>query len=141
MSQQREPGLVKRLELEARRISVQHRQLDEFYRLVVAAAAQGAQPLAEAFAHFAAALRAHFALEDSTHFPALHGSNPALLPVLERLVEDHVRFRAELDAIAALVAGASIDAAVGRLSTLAARLGRHEEEEETIFPGGGGTPA
>ena len=135
-------GLRYRVKRAARQIGEQHRHMEQLLAQLGAALERGERGESRHLLNrYRGALDAHFALEDSTHFPALHGSNPSLLPVLERLVEDHVRFRAELDAIAEFVAGASIDAAVGRLSTLAVRLGRHEEEEEAIFPGGGVAPA
>ena len=89
-----------RLGLEARRISHQHEQINKFYGLVAEAVRGGAPAEArDAFRHFHDALEAHFAVEERTHFPALHGMDPETDGELAALVREHHEFRRRLAAL------------------------------------------
>ena len=92
-----QPGLRLRVAIEQRRISSQHRQLDEIYALVVTALTE--QPLPEArqaFQRFRDAWEAHTSLEDGFYFPALHGLHPEIEPRLAVFAREHAGFRAKI---------------------------------------------
>ncbi len=128
-----QPGLRKRMELEARRISSQHRQLDAFFAAVVRAARSGVPADAQgAFLRFRDALYAHFSLEERTEFPALRGLRPDLGVELDALVAAHAAFQGELERLRLSLA-ASDGEAFRRLDALGARLAAHEETEERLF--------
>ena len=129
-----QPGLALRMQRERRVISAQHRQLDDFY-LRVAAAVDGDQPDAAraAFARFADALEAHFALEDGLYFPALRGLSPALGPTLEALCDEHQALRERLAHVARRIdAGVCADCAPS-LEDLAGDVAEHERREEELL--------
>ncbi len=129
-----QPGLRKRIELEARRISAQHRQLDALYAALVDALQSGAQEQArEDFLRLREALLAHFEVEERTEFPALHGLDPGTEPELDTLIDQHETFRSELRALADCFAAGDVDQAARRLDGLGDRLGEHERNEERLF--------
>jgi hypothetical protein len=129
-----QPGLALRMQREVRVISAQHRQLDEFYARV-ADAVHGDQPDAAraAFARFADALEAHFALEDGLYFPALRGLRPALGPDLEALCDEHQRLREALAGVARLVDAGACAACAPPLERLAGDMAEHEGREEGLL--------
>ncbi len=130
----RHPGLRKRMELEARRIFSQHRQLAELLRLVTDAACDGSTAEAcEAFGRFCDALESHFEIEESTHFPAIHGMDPESDARLVSLLDEHVAFRAQLSELRALLEGGSTDGLEQRIAGLSAQLESHELAEERLF--------
>lgn len=127
-------GLERRVAIEARRISSQHRQLDELYALLTRALAQGdAEGSRRGFQRFRDALEAHFAMEDEVHFPALHGLRPELETSLMELVADHRGFVGELDRVAAELEADELEAAAARLTSMANRLAAHEDREEAML--------
>ena len=129
-----QPGLALRMQRETRVISAQHRQLDDFY-LRVATAVHGDQPDAAraAFARFADALEAHFALEDGLYFPALRGLQPALGPDLEALCDEHQRLREDLAGVARLVDTGVCAECARPLDRLAGDIAEHEGREEGLL--------
>jgi hypothetical protein len=130
-----QPGLRKRLVLEARRISAQHRHLNEIYDALLAALGRGiARETGDALRRFADALRAHFDLEEGTHFPALHGLRPEVEPELTELVLEHRRFRSDLDRLAELFETEQVDALSSGIDALGRATATHEEREERLFP-------
>ena len=128
-----EPGLGKRIEHAARRISSQHRQLDEFYGLV-ATAIEEARPdeAAAAFRCFADALEAHFAMEENVHFPALHSLRPELAERLSSVESEHADLRERIAAVSDRLAGGDLSGAEGAFDLLVTRLAAHEGKEEGI---------
>lgn len=131
---QGEPGAKARMRLEARRISSQHRQLDELFGLVVGALAEGRLRRAEArFRHFQDAMEAHFSLEDEVYFPALHGLRRGLTPALEELSQEHARFRSELVRIADTFSRQDPDDCACQLDDLTKRIADHETREESLI--------
>lgn len=129
-----QPGLALRMKREARVISAQHRQLDDFYARV-ADAVHGNQPEAArtAFARFADALEAHLALEDGLYFPALRGLRPSLGRDLEALCDEHQQLREGLARVGRLIdAGVCADCAPP-LERLAGDIAEHEGREEGLL--------
>jgi len=131
-----QPGLRLRLRLrnEAQRLSTQHRQLDTFFEMVVVALERGSLQGARAsFIRFRDALEAHLTLEDQVFFPAFRGLRPALADTLTGLIEDHERFRRELDQLHDLLAVGSAEAFASGFDTLAEAVSVHERKEEKIL--------
>jgi hypothetical protein len=129
----RQPGLHLRAAIEHRRISSQHRQLDEIYSLVVTALHGDDLPAARvAFQRFRDAWEAHTSLEDSFYFPALHGLRPGLAPRLDGLVEEHAGFRRELDALEHHFARDDRAAIAVALDAFVGYVADHERREEAL---------
>lgn len=129
-------GLSRRLAIEARRISSQHRQLDELYGLLLGALDH--EPLASVrrgFERFRDALEAHFAMEDDVHFPAFHGLRPELEGRLTELVEEHKVMRKGLDEVQSHFRDGDLENGAKALDALVVRLARHEEVEEQLIGG------
>lgn len=129
-----QPGLEKRMGREARRISSQHQQLDALFGLVEGALERGDAREAEAsLTRFGDALEAHFSLEDSLYFPALHGMRPEFGAELDALSREHVELLRELEAVQRrLRDGVSGDCAAN-LDAFAERIARHESVEEELI--------
>lgn len=148
---ERQPGLERRMGREARRISGQHRQLDELYALVEERMRAGdAEGAGLAFQRFGDALEAHFSLEDSLYFPALHGMHPELEEPLAHLVREHVVLREQVGTVQSRLDARDLPGADTGLERLIPDLARHEEEEERLLaslqlrpgpPPSGGGPA
>lgn len=129
-------GLRRRVEIESRRIPSQHRQLDQFYGVLVDVLAhRDAAGSRTAFAHFADACRAHFAMEDEIYFPALHGLRPDLEHALTELVQEHRAMVRTLERLASLFEADRLAEAEGELDRLVTRLQAHEGREERILEG------
>ncbi|MCG8590102.1 MAG: hemerythrin domain-containing protein [Proteobacteria bacterium] len=127
-------GLRRRLPSEAERISSQHRQLGRFYAALRRAVANGSPAAARiAFTRFNDALRAHFTVEDSIFFPALHGLAPSFRGRLEQLAREHDVYRGRLDEWYAELARGQIGAIAADLDAFAAELGEHEQREEALL--------
>jgi hypothetical protein len=129
----RQPGLEMRVDREARRISNQHRQLDEFYGMVVSSLEGGMLARARSeFVRFHDALEAHFQVEEQIHFPALHGLAPELDAELASLVEEHREFRERLERLAELFERGDAARCGRELDGLVVELATHEGREERI---------
>ena len=121
---------------EARRISSQHRQLDELYAMVEDALRLGEPEAARlAFQRFADALEAHFSLEDGLYFPALHGLRPALAGPLAELAREHVRLREDASAVREHLDRDDLVGAAQALDRLIPALAKHEGVEEQLLAG------
>lgn len=130
----RQPGLRKRMQLEARRIFHQHEQLDSFFAMATAALGQADAGLArQAFRHFQDALEAHFEVEERTHFPAIHGLSPESDQQLAALVREHDAFRETLAGLATVVDAVDLEEANRRLHELGEKLLAHEQVEERLL--------
>jgi hypothetical protein len=129
---------------ERRVISAQHRQLDDFVILLVAALDAGDSPAARvAYERFASALDAHFALEQSFYFPALRGLRPGLGPELETLEAEHEALRERLARLGRLSSAGACAACLTLLERFASQLAEHEGREEGLLaslPIGGNVP-
>ena len=137
----KQDGLRRRVGIEARRISSQHRQLDQFYGML-AEALRRERPaeVRSAFQRFRDALEAHFTMEDEIHFPALHGLRPDLEPQLSALVTEHGAFREQLESLQGHFDRSELDPGAGLLDELVTRLAAHEGREEKLLadlPGAG----
>jgi hypothetical protein len=129
-----QPGLALRMRREARVISSQHRQLDELYLHVRSALERGeASSARPAFARFADACEAHFALEDGLYFPALRGLAPTLARELAALEDEHQRLRESLSAAAHPVEAGDCVRAAPALERFAGALSDHEGREEGLL--------
>jgi len=129
-----QPGLEKRMGLEARRISSQHRKLDALYALVARAVSDGGAAEARTqLIRFGDALKAHFSLEDSFYFPVLHAVRPELKGDLAALSRDHTGLRDELAELHRLLSTGDLSACHDRLDQFVNRLARHESREEQIL--------
>lgn len=129
-----QPGLEKRMGSEARRISSQHRQLDELYALVADAVGRGdAAEAHRGFVRFGDALEAHFSLEDGLYFPALHGMRRDLEAELEALSREHAEFRAQLAELGRLLEAGDLARCDGQLDRFVVALARHEGREEQLL--------
>ena len=130
----RQPGLALRMRRESRVISSQHRQLDDFHARVAGALERDEPDAARAaFARFADALEAHFALEDGLYFPALRGLVPRLAGDLEALCDEHQMLREQVAEVARLVEAGSCAACQRPLDRLAGDLAEHEGREEGLL--------
>ena len=128
-----EPGLHYRLRRALRQIGEQHRLLREVRgRLDAALAADDRREASDAFVRFRHALGAHFELEESVFFPALHGLHPEHAGELAALGREH---GALLDALARLAPRLEAGplAPFGRgLASVEEELVGHERREEHI---------
>jgi hemerythrin-like domain-containing protein len=132
--QYRQPGLALRVQRGARTISIQHRQLDDFYLRVATALDEGELDTARAaFARFSDALEAHFALEEGLYFPALHGLRPGLGRDLERLCDEHQQLRETLARLARSIERGGCESCASLLHRFAGDLAEHERREEDLL--------
>ncbi len=130
----REPGTLRRMSREARRISSQHRKLDALWGLVVDALGHGRVPDGRAaFQHFHDALEAHFSLEDELYFPALHGLRSDLGDELARLSREHEALRRALAEVQDAFTGAHFADCEKLLDSVATAIADHEEQEEQLL--------
>ena len=128
-----QPGLRMRVAQESRRISSQHRLLDDLHSVVAEALEQGDAPTAcERFCRFKNALDAHMALEDELYFPALHGLEPDLESELMRLARDHQRFRSDLVTLERSFDQGDIGSCQRALDRFAGSFAAHELCEEDL---------
>ena len=129
-----EPALERRVEAFGVRLSAQHRQLDEFFAVVMNAVERGSLMAARAtFTRFHDALDAHITLEDRVFFLALRGLEPWITSELVRLVEDHNGFRRSLNELADLLAKGSVEEFSDAFDCLAVAFSQHEEREERLM--------
>ena len=129
-----EPALKRRMAHFGVRISDQHRQLDEFFALVISAVERGSLMAARAvFTRFYDALDAHVGLEERVFFPALRGLDPRITSELVRFVEDHDGFRRYLDELADLLAEGSVEEFSHSFDRFAVSFSKHEEREERLM--------
>ena len=127
-------GLKHRLAGEARRISSQHDQLNEFCARVAEALGDGdAAAVRAGFQRLHDALEAHFSMEDRVHFPALHGLRPELESEIMGLAEEHVGLRADMEDLDALFTAGRLEDAAPLFEDLIAALVAHERAEEKLL--------
>jgi hypothetical protein len=129
-----QPGLRLRLGQEARRISSQHRQLDDLHAIVTEALARGAAEAAlTGFRRLRDALDAHMSLENEIHFPALHGLRPELEAELTALAHEHESFWNELAGLSRPFELGDLDGSARALDAFATRFAEHERREESLL--------
>jgi len=128
------PGLERRLKQNLRRVSSQHRQLDEMYaNLLRALDARTAQRAQEALRHLDEGLTAHFALEEKHTFPAMHGAHPECEQELISLAQEHEVFRGDVARLAGLLAKGDWLGCDALLDRMVLRLAQHEGREERLL--------
>jgi hemerythrin-like domain-containing protein len=129
-----QPGLRKRMKSEVRRLSSQHRQLDDFFDMLVEALARDSLEGARAaFLRFRDALEAHVTLEDTVFFPAVHGLQPDLGDDLAELVAEHREFREQLEQLYEWIARGMREPFEEGIYALASRISDHELREEALL--------
>ncbi len=129
-----EPGLRLRMRSEERRITSQHRQLDELFSRVQASLAEaGAHKALGDFVLFATALEAHMSVEEDIYFPALHGLRADTADELTELVAEHAELKKSLERIHAELEEDDVEAAGPGLDELADFVDRHEAREERLI--------
>jgi iron-sulfur cluster repair protein YtfE (RIC family) len=129
-------GLSKRLAIEGRRIATQHQRLGELWQQFIGAIESAELELMRlSFRELRDGMLAHFEVEERVQIPALHGADSGLHPVLARIVDDHTRFRSELDALMRDVEAGAFEALLGPVEKLHDSLAEHEALEENLFPG------
>ncbi len=137
MNQTDQPGLRKRLQLEARRISSQHEKLNFFTSaLADSLLHQSPQQAIEVFQRFEDALTAHLDLEEQMFFPALQGLRPDMDADLLQLIREHERFREALQRLARSIEASDLEQSRSDFETLCGELARHEAREEEIMKTG-----
>ena len=133
----REPsdrGLRARMRAEERRISSQHRQLDDLFDLVAESIEkQGVHVAGDAFRRFADALEAHLSLEESIYFPALHGLRPDLGAELTALVDEHDSLRRAGEEVRALLDAGERETSSERFDAFGDLIADHEAREEELI--------
>lgn len=127
-------GLRLRMRGEERRISSQHKQLEELFERVLETVRRSSprQGLGD-FLLFATVLEAHMSVEEDIYFPAFHGLRGDIGAELEALMRDHDRLRRRLDEVREILRGDDPTASRHALDELAADIDQHEETEEALI--------
>jgi hemerythrin-like domain-containing protein len=105
-----------------------HRHCDELW------AALEADPSAESWRAFDAAMRRHFAMEEEVLFPAIeastgmHGGGPTQV-----MRNEHAQMRAVLDQMARSAEGGNLDEALDHGDTLMMLIQQHNVKEEGVL--------
>jgi hemerythrin len=127
-------GLNRRLAIEGRRIAAQHAKLGELcVALIDAVADDHVACVRAALATLREGLLAHFDVEERVQIPALHGSNPSLEPQLQRIIDQHTRFRSDLQIFTRAMQTGDLKALREPLALFVAALAKHEAQEEELF--------
>lgn len=125
-----ETGLRHRLRRALRHIEAQHRNLEPLRRELHRATLQGSgDDVLEWLARYADALLAHFALEESSIFPALYGVATSARDEIEALARDHEEFRERLAELRERLTDGSRD----ELDAFERALRGHESREESLL--------
>ena len=127
-------GLKLRMRDEERRISSQHRQLEELFdRVMETVRAGGTRKAISEFLLFSTALEAHMSVEEDIYFPALHGLRNDAGDELGELIDEHQRLRERLADLRLNLASNDEEEGLAGLEQLAAEVDRHEEAEEKLI--------
>ncbi len=127
-------GLRHRLRRVVRQITEQHGHLKPLFAQLLRAIHRGDRAEARAqLDRYQKALRAHFALEDETFFPALHGLHPEWTEELTQLEREHAGLSRDLESLASSLSGSSgAPGAEALLERFTAHLRDHELREERL---------
>jgi hypothetical protein len=129
----RQIGLRHRVKRLAQQTADQHRHLDTLRREVSGALERGARSDGRhALERFSAALTAHFELEQTVFFPALHGLSPSRTRELEALEREHAGFLSELERVLAGIETAPAEISGRAFQRFLTGLGSHEQREERL---------
>jgi len=131
---QMETGLRHRLRRAVKQIGTQHEHLRSAHRAVSDAAAAGdLDEIHACLDRLCGAIDAHFALEESVFFPALHWLHPPSEGELVALVDEHAAHRTELERLRELLANAPLAEFVAVYDAFAERTAEHEGREERLL--------
>jgi iron-sulfur cluster repair protein YtfE (RIC family) len=126
-------GLRHRIKRLVQQTSEQHRQLDALRREVTGALERGARAEGRhALETFASALAAHFDLEQTVFFPALHGLSPSRTQELEALEREHGGFLAAIRRVQDEIETLPAEASERAFARFLSGLGGHEQREEKL---------
>jgi iron-sulfur cluster repair protein YtfE (RIC family) len=127
-------GLKLRMRGEERRISSQHRQLEELFdRVMESVRVGGTHKAVNDFLLFSTALEAHMSVEEDIYFPALHGLRNDVGDELGDLVDEHQRLREKLADLRLSLAKEDEKEGRAALGELANDVDRHEHTEEKLI--------
>jgi len=127
-------GLKLRMRGEQRRISSQHRQLEELFdRVMESVRAGGTRKAVSDFLLFSTALEAHMSVEEDIYFPALHGLRNDVGDELGELIDEHQHLREKLADLRLSLATNDEEEGLAGLEQLAADIDRHEDTEEKLI--------
>jgi len=130
----KEIGLRHRLRRAVRQIGAQHEHLRAAHRAVAESAAAG--DVAEVTARLdqlSGAVDAHFSLEESVFFPAIHGLHSESESSLEQLVCEHEELQEDLGKLRRALATESLHDFVERYRAFATSTAEHEAREERLL--------
>ena len=117
----------------AQKIATQHRLIESLFGgLGSALAARDAVHAQPRIAGLGRALDAHFVLEEGHYFPRLRDARPDCGPDLDRLVEEHLAMRSQVEDVSSCLDRGDWDAAAGTLAALRSLFERHEAFEREI---------
>jgi iron-sulfur cluster repair protein YtfE (RIC family) len=131
-----ETGLRHRLRRALRQTAQQHQHLRTLHRRLDDAIGQGAVEAVRAAAErLHAALNAHFELEDSVIFPAVHGLEHGSAHDLNELAREHREYLRELERLRVELDAAGIAAFEDAYRAFRSAIGNHEQREESLLHG------
>lgn len=117
-----------------RAIVEEHRRLDALFAEARAALGAGDGESSEsALAALEAALAAHFEQEDRLYYPAVAALRPEHAPSLRAFASGHVRFLAQLGALARRVREGALAEGRSELEAFALAFASHEAAEEELL--------
>jgi hypothetical protein len=126
-------GLQRRMKRLAQQTADQHRHLTVIQRELAAALEGGGRADSHGLLErYRAALSAHFDLEQSVFFPALHGLAPARTPDLDALEHEHASFLSELGRLAGEIGAGRAAVCRASLASHLETLRAHERREEAL---------
>jgi hypothetical protein len=127
-------GLLHRLRRIERQVSDQHRHLRAIRAELVGALESGGKASAtDALHSYSEAIQAHFALENETFFPALHGLRPESTRDLDRLGREHGTLLSRLERIEETLATGALRSSVDAIQAFNTALAQHEQREEALM--------
>lgn len=126
-------GLRHRLRRARKQIESQHEQLRTLHDALCTCCANARVDAVRAAAdRLAAAIDAHFSMEDEVFFPALHGLHRESESDLKALIGEHARYRKQFAELCEGLRSDSIDDFEKSYRALAAAMAEHEGREERL---------
>jgi hypothetical protein len=127
-------GLLHRLRRVRRQVSDQHRHLRAIRAELMGALASGVEASAtEALHSYREAIHAHFALENETFFPALHGLRPECCSDLDHLGREHGVLLSRLENIQGALVTGELRSSADAIQAFNSELAQHEHREEALM--------
>lgn len=126
-------GLRYRVKRAARQIGEQHRHMEQLVLQLGAVLTQGDRGEARhLLSRYRGAVDAHFGLEESVFFPALHGLHPEHTRELDELAAEHGEFKDALADLDDLLGAPTLDGFLAPFRSLVKRMAEHEQREERL---------